>query len=267
MEPTALAATLAQLRSQPPLVHNITNYVAMDISANALLALGAAPAMIHAAEEAADFAALASSLVLNIGTLSPGWVEGMERAQRAGRDVGLPIVLDPVGAGATPYRTVVARRLLSAGVSVVRGNASEILALVGEDTPRGVDSVHTPADARAVAEQIASRHGCVVAVTGEVDVVTDGARTLHIGGGHVWLTKVTALGCALSAAVAACCACSDDPLVGPATALALWSVAAERAAHAAEGPGSFRVAFLDALAAVTPAMLVEQAQVQGGEAA
>jgi hydroxyethylthiazole kinase len=267
MQPFRLAAALEHLRAHPPLVHNITNYVAMDVSANALLALGAAPAMIHATEEAAAFAELASSLVLNIGTLSPRWAEGMALAQRAALDKGAPIVLDPVGAGATPYRTAIARQLLEGGVTVVRGNASEILALVGEQKPRGVDSVHTPLDALAVAQHVARTHGCLVAATGEIDIVTDGVRTVRVEGGHVWLTKVTALGCALSAAVAAFVASSDEPLVGTAAALALWSVAAERAAAGAEGPGSFRVRFLDALATVTPAELGASARVHEGEVA
>ncbi|MEM1022520.1 MAG: hydroxyethylthiazole kinase [Myxococcota bacterium] len=235
------------IRTQGPLVHAITNYVAMDLSANALLAIGASPAMIHAEEEAAEFAPLASALTINIGTLSGPWVRAMEAAADAARARGRPVVLDPVGAGATGYRRRVALGLLGKS-DLVRGNASEIRALVEEGAAgKGVDATDDAQSALSLAQTMAKSRGLVVAMTGEVDIVTDGARGARVRGGHPWLTRVTATGCALSAVVAAACT------VGPAyeaslAALALFKDSGERAASRSQGPGSFRVAFLDALA-------------------
>lgn len=245
--------TLAGLREQSPLVQCITNYVAMDVSANVLLALGAAPAMAHAAEEVEDFVAIASALMINIGTLSPPWVAAMERAADRAVALGKPWVLDPVGAGATPYRTEVARDLARRRPTIIRGNASEILAVAGElGGTRGVDSTRTPKQARALAEALARELECVVAVTGKVDHVTDGRRTLAIDHGDPLLTRVTAMGCALSAVTAAFAAVEPDPLTATAHALALFGLCGERAADAATGPGSFRVGMIDSLAALDP---------------
>ncbi|HEV2131919.1 MAG TPA: hydroxyethylthiazole kinase [Longimicrobiaceae bacterium] len=241
--------TLARLRREAPLIHNITNYVAMDVTANALLAIGASPAMVHAVQEVRDFVGIAHALVVNIGTLSPEWVRAMAAAADAAVDAGKPWVLDPVGAGATPYRTAVARELSRRGPAVIRGNASEILAVAGDAgaATKGVDSVHASEHAREVAREMAHDLGCVVAVTGAVDYVTDGERLLSVENGHPMMTKVTALGCAATALVAAFLAVSDDPVVAAAQALGVIGLAGEIAARESPGPGTLRWRLLDAL--------------------
>ena len=259
------AYSLNDVRERNPLVHNSTNYVAMDVSANVLLALGAAPAMVHAVEEAAEFTRISAALVLNIGTLSPRWVDAMAASAAVARDREIPRILDPVGAGATAYRTKVATQLLDLGVDVVRGNASEIMALAGAATgpTRGVDSTDDTADAIAAARALASKFSCVVAVTGAVDYVTDGESAFSIRGGDPLMTRVTALGCAASAVIAAFAAVRADRLQSTAHALAVYGLAGTQAAARAEGPGSFRVAFLDRLSALTPEAVEAGVQIEG----
>lgn len=256
VSPEAVWSAFAELRRTTPLVHNITNYVAMDLSANVLLAAGASPAMVHAVEEAGEFAGIASALVVNIGTLSPAWVEAMGVAARVAHDRGIPWVLDPVAAGATSYRTSTAVELLDIGPTIVRGNASEILALAGAAgvsldgdgaAGRGVDSTHSADAAVDAAAALAKHTGGVVAVTGEVDVTTDGTRTVRVAGGDPLVTKITAVGCSLSALVAGFATVGADRLVTTAAAMAVMSVAVERAAAGADGPGSLRVRLLDEL--------------------
>jgi hydroxyethylthiazole kinase len=246
--PADVFRTVLAVREQSPLVHSITNYVSMDVTANALLAAGAAPAMVHAEEEVEEFVGIASALVINIGTLSPPWVRAMELAARRAGELGKPWVLDPVGAGATAYRTRVAETLAGLGPTVVRGNASEILALAGTGAAaRGVDSVHASEDAAAVAQELAPRLGCVVAVTGATDYVTDGRRLLAVANGDPLMGRVTALGCTASALVGAFLAVNSDGVVAATHALALLGVAGEIAARDAKGPGSLRLRLLDAL--------------------
>jgi hydroxyethylthiazole kinase len=249
-------STLRRLRQVTPLVHNITNYVAMDVSANALLAVGAAPAMVHALEEVEEFVAISHTLVVNIGTLSPEWVKAMHRAADRAVALGKPWVLDPVGAGATRYRTDTARELAGRRPTVIRGNASEILAVAGGvEGTRGVDSAHGSDDALATARALAARLGCVVAVTGAVDYVTDGTRTLSVANGHEMMTRVTALGCSATALVGAFLAAHDDAVFAAAAALAVIGVAGEIAARDAAGPGTLRQRLLDALYAMDEAAL------------
>ena len=249
-------STLRRLREITPLVHNITNYVAMDVSANALLALGAAPAMVHALEEVEEFVSISHALVVNIGTLSPEWVKAMHRAADRAGSLKKPWVLDPVGAGATRYRTDTARELSVRHPTVIRGNASEILAVAGGvEGTRGVDSAHGSDDALATARALAARLGCVVAVTGAVDYVTDGRRTLSISNGHVMMTRVTALGCSATALIGAFLAAHADPVFASAAALAVIGLAGEIAARDAAGPGTFRQRLIDALYAMDEASL------------
>lgn len=240
-------STFAAIRKEGPLVHAITNYVAMDLSANALLAVGASPAMIHAEEEAAEFAGLASALLVNIGTLSSPWVRGMEAATQTAKTRQIPTILDPVGAGATQFRKQTCMKLLDS-CDVIRGNASEVLALAeGAASGKGVDSTDSAEAVFEAARGLARERKVLVAMTGEVDVVTDGDRSARIRGGHPWMTRVTATGCALSAVVAAACAVAPDRYEGALAALAAFKDAGERAARESKGPGSFRVALLDAL--------------------
>lgn len=247
--PAATWASVARIRAERPLVHNITNLVAMDLSANALLAIGAAPAMVHAVEEAAEFTKIASALVVNIGTLAPAWVEAMAASAAAAREAGRPWVLDPVGCGATTYRTRVSRELAAIGPTLIRGNASEILALHGvrPGRTRGVDSTDSAEAARHAAHELALEHRCVVGITGEVDYVTDGTRLLAVSGSHELLTRVTATGCALSAICGAFLAVDPEPLAATAHAFAAFATAGERAAAGCPGPGSLRWRLLDEL--------------------
>ncbi|MGB0903448.1 MAG: hydroxyethylthiazole kinase, partial [Mangrovicoccus sp.] len=241
-----------------PLVHCITNYVAMNYAANVLLAAGASPAMIHTVEETADFAPICAALTVNIGTLSPPWVAGMTSAIKAATAAGKPWVLDPVAHFATPYRAQTAANLLLLKPTVLRGNASEILAFTGADSQgQGVDSGDEVAVAEAGARSLAQRVGCVVAVTGEVDFVTDGNRAVRITGGSPHMPNVTATGCALSALIGGYLGTSEDPLSATTAALVHFAEAGARAHELAEGPGSFSWRFLDALAAVEPQDLAD----------
>ena len=244
-----ISAGLQAVRAQRPLIHNITNYVVMNSTANALLALGASPVMAHAVEEVEELAANAGAVVLNIGTLSPPWIEAMFRAGRAARTHGVPVVLDPVGAGATSLRTRTARRLLAeAGPTVVRGNASEILALLEDDAhARGVDSRHTVDQARAAALQLARAHQTVVAVTGPEDFVTDGTRQARIRNGHPLMARITGSGCAASAIIGALAAVQPDPYTAAVAGLVVFGIAGEMAATDLPLPGTFQVRLIDAL--------------------
>ncbi|XKE45333.1 hydroxyethylthiazole kinase [Halomonas organivorans] len=257
------APHLTRVRRTRPLVHNITNHVAMNPMANVLLALGASPAMVHAREEAAEFAGLADALTLNIGTLSPHWVEAMVEAARAASAAGTPWVLDPVAVGATAFRRETAARLLEPGPAVIRGNASEIMALAARGAGgRGVDSTDSSEAAERAAVDLARRQAAVVAVTGAVDLVTDGRRLARVAGGHALMPRVTALGCSLTGVVGAFLAGAEDPFEATAAALATYAVAGEEAGKRAPGPGSFAVAFLDALYALDEATLADRAHLE-----
>lgn len=257
------AQLLAQVRAQAPLVHNITNFVVMNSSANILLAAGAAPVMAHAPQEVADMAGLAGALVLNIGTLSEDWVAAMVTAGRAANARGIPVILDPVGAGATLYRTDSVQRILrEVRVAVIRGNASEIAALCGgAGKTKGVDSALAVSAAEQAAAELARQRACTVAVSGTEDHITDGANVYRVRNGHPLMTRVTGLGCGLSAVTGAFCAVGDDDIMAAtAAAFGYYGVCGEIAAARAQQPGSFAVAFLDALAALTPDELRQRAR-------
>lgn len=211
-------------REARPLTQCITNYVSMDIMANACLAIGASPAMVHALEEVVDFGALASALVINVGTLTPSWVASMKAAAATAVSLGKTWVLDPVGCGATPYRTQACLDLLRLRPTVVRGNASEILALAGvaRGATRGVDGTAAAGDALGAARALAAEHGCVVAVSGAEDLVTDASgAVLRVKNGVPMLQAITATGCAVTAMIAAYVSSSPgEPLAATAHALA-----------------------------------------------
>jgi hydroxyethylthiazole kinase len=252
---------LARMRAAAPLVHNITNFVAMNFMANVLLAVGASPAMVHAREEAAEFAALAQALTVNIGTADPAWGAAMEAAAAVMRETGRPWVFDPVGVAATRFRQDLSQRLLALRPSVIRGNASEILALAGlSGSARGVDAGDSVEAAMDAAQALARATGGVVAVSGAVDYVTDGGRGARVANGHPLMTRVTAMGCSLNGVIAAFCA-GQPGFEATVAALAGFGLAAEEAARASRGPGSFQPAFLDALAAQTPQALSAGARI------
>ena len=245
-----IVAGLRAVRERHPLVHNITNYVAMNSTANALLALGASPVMAHAVEEVEDMAAAAGAVVLNIGTLSGPWIEAMYRAGRAARAKGVPVVLDPVGAGATALRTETALGLIrDVRPAVIRGNPSEILALAGngDARTRGVDSLHTVEQARDAARALAREAQAVVAVTGPEDFVAGGGRSARIRCGHPLLARITTSGCMATAVIAALCAVEPDPFAAAVAGLVVFGIAGEMAAADAPRPGSFHVRLIDAL--------------------
>jgi hydroxyethylthiazole kinase len=256
-------ATLALLRERKPLIHNITNYVVMNETANAILALGALPVMAHAKDEVAEMAGLAGALVLNIGTLSEDWIDAMLIAAAAANERGIPVVLDPVGAGATQYRTTTAKRILDeVGVTVLRGNAGEVATLVGAEAEvRGVESIGTGSDAAALALEAARTLGVVASVTGAVDYVSDGHRSAAVTNGHELLAAITGTGCMSSALTGCFLAAKDDPFEAAAEALAAFGIAGEDAALEAKGPGSFHVALYDALAALDPETLTGRARI------
>jgi hydroxyethylthiazole kinase len=262
---TSPGATLRTIRERKPLVHNITNYVVMNETANATLALGALPVMAHASEEVEEMARLASALVLNIGTLSPHWIEAMLLAGAAATEQRTPIVLDPVGAGATEFRTLTAHRLLDAvGVTVLRGNAGEVATLVGAHAEvRGVESIVAGLEPGELARTAAQRLGVVASVTGPVDHVSDGERVLAVANGHELLSTVTGTGC-MSSALTGCflAAKPNAPVEAAAEALAAFGVAAEDAAAGADGPGTFHARLYDGLYALDPGTLDERVRIE-----
>ncbi|NHC13492.1 hydroxyethylthiazole kinase [Motilibacter deserti] len=263
-----VARALEAVRARGPLVQSITNYVSMDIAANAVLAVGASPAMVHDPSEAAEFAGIAAALSVNIGTPSPRWAEGMAMAADAAVAAGRPWVLDPVAVGATALRNELSADLLARRPSVIRANASEVLALAAlagagarGGSGKGVDAGDAVEDAVEAARALAAQRGCVVACTGKVDVVTDGERMVRVEGGSPLLPRITAVGCSLTAVTAAFCAVEPDPLAAAVAACAVFAAAGTRAGREARGPGSMRVAFLDELSTLDAAGLADGASV------
>ena len=254
--------SLRRLRDAKPLVHQITNYVVMNETANATLALGALPVMAHAVEEVEEMATAAGALVLNIGTLSQQWIEAMLLAAKAANRAGVPVVLDPVGAGATRLRTETAKRILGeTAIAVVRGNQAEVATLAGREAEiRGVESISAGPGAE-LAGAAAEELGCVVSVTGPVDHVSDGETVHAVANGHELLGTVTGTGC-MATAITGCFlgVRADDPLAAATEALVAFGVAAEDAAKKAKGPGSFHVALYDALYDLDPKKLDSRAK-------
>ncbi len=256
-----VSETLVKIRKNHPLVHNITNYVAMNSSANALLALGASPIMAHASEELAELSELVQALVINIGTLSATWIAGMKLAAHGARQRALPVVLDPVGAGASRIRTRTALELLEeAPVAVLRGNASEVKALADENArTRGVDSSDASSDAIDAGRLLAERYGCVVSVSGPDDyIISSDRELLKLSNGDAMMPRVTTLGCAASAITGAALAVTPDARSAAAAGMALTGIAGEIAAEHATGPGTLQVRFLDELYSLTDTEIAER---------
>ncbi|TDH34986.1 hydroxyethylthiazole kinase [Pseudohoeflea suaedae] len=253
---------LALIRAEPPLVQCITNFVAMNIAANVLLAAGASPAMVGDAEEAGEFARIAGALTVNIGTLSPQMMEGARAAIAGAHEAGRPWVLDPVACQATAYRRAASAELAGLKPAIIRGNASEILSLAGEESHgQGVDGRDGVEAAETGARRLAAKTGAMVAVTGEIDLVTDGKRVARIGGGSSYMPMNTAMGCSLTGLCGAYAAVAVDPFDAAVGALAHFAVAGTRAHREARGPGSFASLFVDALHAVEPGDLEREAEV------
>jgi hydroxyethylthiazole kinase len=237
------------IRRQAPVVHNITNYVVMNNTANALLAIGASPVMAHAEEEVEEMVNIASALVINIGTLSERWINSMFRAARQARKKGIPVILDPVGAGATSYRTKTARDLIShEPPSIIRGNASEIMALYDDKSrTKGVDSSASSDSAIDTALKLSEIHKCAVCVSGATDYIVGEEKIVKIRNGHPLMSRVTGLGCTASALCGAFAAVEKSSFAATVEAMAVMGIAGEMAAGTASGPGSLQTHFLDCL--------------------
>ena len=266
---TEAADLLGALRAAPPLTHCITNAVVTGFTANVLLAVGAAPAMVDIVDEAGMFAGIASGVLVNLGTPTPEQRSASLEAVTGANGAGTPWVLDPVAIGALPIRTALAHELAKQRPTAIRGNASEILALAGLSAGgRGVDATDTTDAAAEAARVLAHRHGSVVAVSGPVDLITDGERVLRLANGDELLTRVTGGGCALGAVMAAFLGAARstgaDALIAVAAASLVYTIAAERAAARSAGPGSFAVALLDDLAGLQPEDIATEARVEAG---
>ena len=240
---------IKKIRDKSPLIHNITNYVVMNNTANALLALGASPVMAHAGAEVEDMADIAQALVINIGTLSDSWINSMFKAAKRAFQRNIPIVLDPVGAGATPYRTDTAMNLIQESYpAIIRGNGSEIMALCQKKiATRGVDST-TASDMAIDSGRYLSRNfKSVVCITGKKDYIVSYEDIIQIDNGHDMMPRVTGLGCTASALCGAFAAVNPEYQRAAAHAMAVMGIAGEIAAKTARGPGSLQVNFIDAL--------------------
>ncbi|MEW9668006.1 hydroxyethylthiazole kinase [Ammoniphilus sp. 3BR4] len=261
-----IAQKLDKVRKVNPLVHNITNVVVTNFTANGLLSLGASPVMAYAKQEVADMAKIAGALVLNMGTLNETEIEAMIIAGRAANESDVPVIFDPVGAGATAYRTETARRILrEVKVGAVRGNAGELANIVGENwTVKGVDTGEGSGDMVALAEKAARLLSCLVVITGKEDIVSDGTKTVLVKNGHPILTKVTGTGCLLTSVIGAFAAVEHNLMEAAVAALAYYGIAAEQAVGlvGSNRPGSFQIEFLNQLAQVTSAQVNELAVIE-----
>jgi hydroxyethylthiazole kinase len=257
---------LREIRRRKPLVHHITNFVVMNSTANVTLAVGASPIMAHAHEEMEAMAAFADALNINIGTLTPYWVESMILAGKAAGKRAIPVILDPVGSGATPLRTEAAGKLLEeVPVTVIRGNASEVMSLLSvakEVRIRGVDSLETVDAVRDGAHALARELKKVIAVTGEIDFITNGEKAIEVHNGHPMFGLVTGTGCAATTVIACFCAVEPDPLIATACALGYYGLAGEEAARASKGPGSFQAALYDALYGLPEEAMMERIRIR-----
>ena len=259
-----IASDLKLIRERRPLVHSITNYVVMNETANATLCIGALPIMAHAVEEVEEMVGIAGALVLNIGTLEHAWVEAMELAGKRANELGIPVILDPVGAGATKLRTESSKRLLgNVRISIVRGNAGEVATLAGIAAEvRGVESIGASATPDEIARQFAATYGCTVAITGPIDAVSDGKRSAAITNGDVMLSRVVGTGCMSNVIVAAFAAVQPDPFTAAVGGLVAFGAAGELAAQVSGGrPGTYAAELLNGLYALDSATINAMAKV------
>ncbi|MEL6556955.1 MAG: hydroxyethylthiazole kinase [Bacteroidota bacterium] len=252
-ENNQLKNVIQELSEKAPLVHNITNYVVMNNTANALLAIGASPVMAHAIEEAADITTISSALVINIGTLSPKWVEAIEIAMQKANELNKPIVLDPVGVGASTYRTETSIKLAANyKPSVIRGNASEIMALAQfSNSTKGVDSTVSSDNALDAAKALSQELNNTIVISGETDYIVTGDRVDQVTGGSAMMAKVTGMGCTATAMIGACLAVNSDYHGAAINAMEIMGKAGSAAEKISNGPGSFQMNFLDALYQLT----------------
>lgn len=244
-----LIEDLEQVRSKSPLIHNITNYVVMNNTANALLSIGASPVMAHAKDEVAEMAGIASALVINIGTLDAAWVDSMIIAGKTASAKNTPIILDPVGVGATSYRTKVCKQIINeCKPTIIRGNASEIMALCNSNVKtKGVDSTDSSETALDTAKLLAQQTNAIVVISGQTDYITDGTNVETVNNGNPMMARVTGMGCTASAMVATFAAINNNPFKAGIHAMTVMGIAGEIAASKSKGNGSLQVNFLDEL--------------------
>jgi hydroxyethylthiazole kinase len=264
MKNKKFADLFTRLREKHPLVHHITNYVTVNDCANITLAIGAAPVMADAPEEVREMVTFAGALVLNIGTLNSGQIEAMILAGGMANDKKIPVILDPVGAGATRFRTDSSLRLLDElEIAVLKGNAGEIGVLAGAEAyVRGVDSFGMSGDPVKIARTFAREAGITVVISGATDIVTDGKRILLVDNGHPMMGSISGTGCMAASVTGAFAAVSDDPVIASATAMAAFGIAGEKAAAGARGPYSFKAALFDELAGLAPEDLASCAKIR-----
>lgn len=244
---------ILHIRNTSPLIHNITNYVVMNNTANAVLAVGASPIMAHAHSEIDDMVKICQGVVINIGTLDEYWATSMVQAAEQANRLQKPWVLDPVGAGATPYRNCILEELLTLRPTVIRGNASEILALAkhNQTTTKGVDSTAQSNEAVTAAQYLNRQFGAIVCISGETDIIISAHQIIYVHNGHTMMTRVTGLGCSATAVIGAFIAGIEDKLQAVLSATALFGISGEIASHQATGPGSLQVLLLDKLYNIT----------------
>jgi hydroxyethylthiazole kinase len=264
MDNQAFSDIFARARKQHPLVHHITNYVTVNDCANITICAGGAPVMADAREEAGEMAGFAGALVLNIGTLNPGIIESMILAGKVANERKIPIVLDPVGAGATRLRTDSTLRLLDElKIAIIKGNAGEIGVLAGAEAKvRGVDSAGISGDPVTITRTFARDTGITVVMSGATDIISDGKRVLLVENGHPMMGGISGTGCMATSVTGVCTAVEVDRVMAAATALAALGLAGERAAAESRGPGSFKPALFDAMAALSPQDLRAGARVR-----
>jgi hydroxyethylthiazole kinase len=252
------------VREKSPLVHNITNYVVMNFSANVLLAAGCSPVMAHAKNEVADMVKIANALVINIGTLSDQWVESMKLALKQANELSKPTVLDPVGSGATPYRTNTVNDLLSTGhFTVIRGNASEIMSMVSsEQKTKGVDSSESSDNAINTAKLLSQKYNSIVCVSGATDYIVSNNKVAKVKNGHPMMTSVTGMGCAATALIGGFVGVIDDKYRATISAMALMGIAGEFAVEQSKGPGSLQLNFIDKLHNISKDEFLEKLKVE-----
>lgn len=262
--PQKAAQNLSILKEKKPLIHNITNFVVMNYTANALLSMGASPVMAHSQDEVEEMVSFAGALVLNIGTLTKDWIVSMIKAGKRASELGTPIILDPVGSGATSLRTNSAKKIIEeTKISVLRGNPSEILSLRHKDSKtKGVDSIHSVEDAAETGKILAGELGITLAVTGATDLVTNGDRVIRVSNGHPLMGIVTGTGCTATVTIGAFLAVDNNPVSAAATALAFFGLVGEIAGEKESAPGSFMIGMLDALYTITPEMLKDRCKIE-----
>lgn len=265
----SIAELLKQVKAEKPLIHQITNYVTVNDCANIVLALGGSPVMADDWEEVEEMVSLASALVINIGTLNSRTVTSMLKAGKKANDLGLPVVLDPVGIGATGLRTETAQKIIrEVRLSVIRGNMSEIKVLAGgSGKTRGVDSTEGHQEGKEVASGLARKLDCIVAITGAQDTISDGVKTILVKNGDPLLARVTGTGCMATALVGTYCGVASDYFLGTVAGIVSMGLAGENAARDigdGAGIGTYKVKLFDQIFRLTPQELAEGAKIHEG---